>query len=179
MAILENAKFAAAFPSGVSVAFAIGSLFRPGDHFVISNDLYGGTLECFVNLAKDRNIQIDYVDLVKNLSDLKQHLRKDTKLLWFETPTNPTLEVIDIKAVCDLAKSIAKEIVIVVDNTFLTPYFQRPLELGATVSMYSLTKYLNGHSDIVMGAAVTNSADIFAGLRKMQTSEKNYLFFQA
>lgn len=170
---MENAKFGAAFSSGVSVTFAICALFRPGDHFIISNDLYdGGTLDCFVNLAKDRHIQIDYVDLVAGLSDLKQHLRSDTKLLWFETPTHSTKASVDIKAVCEVAKSIAKKIVIVVDNTsFLTSYFQRPLELGATVSMYSLSKYLNGHSDIVMGAAVTNSADIFAGLKKMQGGE--------
>lgn len=170
LAALEGAKYAATFPSGVCVTFAIGQLFKPGSHFVISNDIYGGTMKCFVNMEQRNGFEVDYVDFT-DLKSLKNHLRSDTKLMWFETPTNPTLTLVDIKAVCDLAKSVAQDVVIVLDNTFLSPYFQRPLEMGATVSMYSLTKYVNGHADVVMGAAVTNSEELHKELEFMQEGE--------
>lgn len=168
---MENAKYAATFPSGVSVVFAIGSLFSPGDHFIVSNDLYGGTLKCFANLERRNGMHVDYLDIATDMTALKKHLRSDTKLLWLESPTNPTMTVVDIKACSELAKSISKDIVIVVDNTFLTAYFQKPLDLGATVSMYSLTKYINGHADVIMGAAVTNCPKLIEGLEFMQEGE--------
>lgn len=125
-------------------------------------------MKCFVNLEARNGVKIDYVDLSSGLDSLKEHLRSDTKLLWFETPTNPSLTVIDIKAVTEVARKISKDIVIVVDNTFLTSYFQKPLDLGATVSMYSVTKYINGHADVIMGAAVTNCEKLWEGLNLMQ-----------
>lgn len=168
LAALENAKYAATFPSGLSVVFSIGSLFSPGSHFIVSADLYGGSMKCFVNLSQRNGMDIDYVDMSRDVAALKKHLRSDTKLLWLETPTNPTLNVVDIRAVSTVAKAIAKDIIVVVDNTFLSPYFQKPLELGATVSMSSLTKYVNGHADVIMGAAVTNCAQVYEGLKLMQ-----------
>lgn len=170
LAALENAKFAATFPSGVSVAFAFGHLFPPGSHFIVSKDVYGGILKCFLNMEKRSGFTISYLDMT-NSSQLKAALKEDTKLVWFETPTNPTLTVVDIKGVSELVRSVAKEAVIVVDNTFLTSYFQRPLELGATVSMYSLTKYVNGHADVIMGAAVTNCEKIHREMEFMQDGE--------
>lgn len=168
LAEMEGAKYAACFPSGVSVVFAIGSIFPPGSHFVVSRDLYGGTTKCFVEMAKKRNVSVDYVDMATDLTSLKKTVTSDTKLLWLESPTNPTMNVVDIQAVCAAAKAISKDIVIVVDNTFLTAYFQKPLELGATVSMYSLTKYINGHADVIMGAAVTNCPTLFKEFQVMQ-----------
>lgn len=170
LAALEGAKYAATFPSGVCVTFAIGQLFKPGSHFVISTEIYGGTMKCFVNMEQRNGFDVDYVDFT-DLKSLKSHLKSDTKLMWFETPTNPTLTVVDIKAVCELARSVAKDVIIVVDNTFLSSYFQRPLELGADVSMYSLTKYVNGHADVVMGAAVTNNETFHKDLQFMQECE--------
>lgn len=134
----------------------------------MSTDVYGGTTKCFLGMEKRRGFIIDYVDLSKDLSVLENSLRSDSKLLWMESPTNPLMNVVDIQGVCLLAKSISPEIVIVVDNTFLTPYFQKPLELGATVSTYSLSKFMSGHSDVVMGAAVTNCLKLIEGLKYMQ-----------
>lgn len=134
----------------------------------MSTDLYGGTTKCFVGMEKRRGLIIDYVELSTDLNVLESSLRSDSKLLWLESPTNPLMNVVDIQGVCTLAKSIAPDIVIVVDNTFLTPYFQKPLELGATISTYSLTKFMSGHSDVVMGAAVTNCPKLIEGLKMMQ-----------
>lgn len=168
LAAMEDAKYAAVFPTGLSVVYGLATLFQSGDHFVVSNDLYGGTLKCFMNMEKRRGMQIDYVDMTKDLIELKSVLRSDTKMLWFESPSNPTMSVVDIRAVCEMAKSVAKDVLIVIDNTVLTPYFQKPLELGVTICMYSLTKYTNGHADVVMGAAVTNCPNINEELRIMQ-----------
>ena len=170
LAALEGAKYAATFPSGVNVAYALAGLFYPGDHFVVSSLLYGGTMKCFVNMEERRGFKIDYVDLsVADFNSvLKKSLKMDTKMLFFETPTNPTMTVIDIQSVVETAKQINKDIVIVVDNTFLSPCFQKPLDFGATVTMYSLSKYTNGHADVVMGAAVTNCPKVYEGLTMMQ-----------
>lgn len=170
LAAMEGAKFASTFPTGVSVVFAFGSMLSPGDHIIVSNDLYGGTMKCFVNMKDKKGLNIDYVDMITDTDykELRAALKPNTKLLWLESPTNPTMNVVDIKAVSEVAKSVAKDIVIVVDNTFLTAYFQKPLDLGATVTMYSLTKYINGHADVVMGAAVTNCEKIHMEMQLMQ-----------
>lgn len=154
------------------MAFAVGLLFRPGDHFLVSTDLYGGTMKCFMNMENTRGFLIEYVDLSGDVKAvLEKKMRQDTKLLFFETPTNPMLTMVEIEKTAKIAKKISKDVVIVVDNTFLTPYFQRPLDLGVTITMYSLTKYINGHADVIMGAAVTNSNKLYQELAAMQSSE--------
>ena len=140
-----------AFSSGCSSTFIISQLLNPGDHIVCEKDLYGGSLRIFEKILKPKGISVDAVDL-SSLDNLKKALKKETKLLWIESPTNPLLKVLDIKALCSFAK--ANQIISVVDNTFLSPFFQSPFSLGADVVVHSCTKYIGGHSDVLAGALI-------------------------
>lgn len=168
LAALDNGKFGLTFSSGLGATTAITQLLSTGDHILCGDDVYGGTNRLFNKVIKNQGVEVDMVDLT-NLDNLKTAIKTNTKLLWLESPTNPILKGLDIEAIAKVAHSYPN-IIVVVDNTFLTSYFQRPLELGADIVMYSLTKYMNGHSDVIMGAAVTNNEDIHNKLRFLQNA---------
>jgi cystathionine beta-lyase len=150
-ASIENGNFGLAFGSGLAAIDAIIKLLKPGDEVISTNDLYGGTYRLFTKIFEKFQIKFHFVGM-DNIEQIGQCITPNTKLIWVETPTNPMLNIIDIKAVSALAKT--HEILLAVDNTFATPYLQQPLDLGADIVMHSATKYLGGHSDVVMGALV-------------------------
>ncbi len=154
---LENAESCACFASGVATIDAILKTLNPGDHVIASNDLYGGTYRLFTKVFEPYGIDFSFVDMT-DVNKIESAINSDTKLIWIETPTNPLLRVVDIMEVSGLARS--NNIFTVVDNTFASPYLQRPLDLGADAVMHSTTKYLAGHSDII-GGAVASSDKIF------------------
>ena len=157
LASLENGKHAFAFSSGLAAIDAVIRTLSPGDQVVCSDDVYGGTFRLFDRILKNQNIEFTFADLTDH-SKLEQTLGARTKFIWLETPSNPLLKVVDIQHLCELAKS--RSIRVAVDNTFATPVFQRPLELGADIVMHSVTKYINGHSDVIGGAVVTNDQEL-------------------
>ncbi|MDZ4662831.1 MAG: cystathionine gamma-synthase [Pseudomonadota bacterium] len=154
IASLEGGKFGYAFASGCAATTTILHLLKAGDHVVAGDDMYGGTFRLFDKVLKHNGIEFSYVDLT-DMKNLNNALKKNTKLVWVETPTNPMLKLVDIKKISDIARK--NKSITVVDNTFMSPYFQKPLDLGADVVMHSSTKFINGHSDIVGGVAVTNT----------------------
>ncbi len=158
LADLEGASFATAYGSGMAAIHGICSVLRPGDHVVATKDLYGGTHRIFSELLPRYGIETSYVDLC-DLDVARAAIRPQTKLIWVETPTNPLLRIIDIAAIAAL-KGPGQ--IVAVDNTFATPFWQRPLEFGADIVMHSTTKYLGGHSDVVGGIALTNDAALAA-----------------
>jgi cystathionine beta-lyase/cystathionine gamma-synthase len=159
LADLEGARFASAFGSGMAaVNGAIASFLRAGDHIVATRDIYGGTFRLLSDVLPRFGIETTYVDMA-DLAAVRAAVRPTTKLFWVETPTNPLLTLIDIRAICGLRRPGQ---IVVVDNTFCSPYFQRPLELGADVVMHSTTKYINGHSDVVGGIVITDDPDLAA-----------------
>jgi cystathionine gamma-lyase len=166
LAALDNGKYALAFASGSGAVNATISTLKTGEVIIASDDIYGGTNTLLRKLGQNMGIDVTFVDMT-NLKNLEKAIKPNVKLVWLETPTNPTMKVIDIKGVADLVHSKSKAFV-AVDNTFLTPYFQRPLELGADVVMYSLTKYMNGHSDVMMGSISTNSKELYEEIRFYQ-----------
>lgn len=157
LASLENGTHAFAFSSGLAAIDAVIRTLSPGDQVVCCDDVYGGTHRLFERILKNQNIEFRFADLT-NHSILEQTIGAKTKFIWLETPTNPLLKIVDLKHICNLAKS--KSIRVAVDNTFATPICQRPLDLGADVVMHSVTKYLNGHSDVIGGAVITNDSDL-------------------
>jgi len=168
LAALENGKYCRVFASGLAASMSMANILKSGDHIVCSDDVYGGTQRYFRRVSiPQHGLKVDFVDLT-NLEDLKKALKKETKMVWFESPSNPLLKVVDIAAVAEIVKKFNEDILIVVDNTFMSPYFQKPLNSGADVVVHSITKYINGHSDVVMGAAITNSAAIDEHLFFMQ-----------
>lgn len=168
LASLDNGRFGLTFASGLGATTTVITMLKSGDHIVAGDDLYGGTNRLLRNVALKMGIEIDFVDLT-DLPAVEKAIKPNTKLFWMETPTNPLLKVIDIRAVTDVAHK-QPGIVVVVDNTFLSSYLQRPLDLGADVVMYSLTKYMNGHSDVIMGAMVTNDEQIYEKLKFLQNA---------
>uniref|UniRef100_A0A2M4CUB2 cystathionine gamma-lyase n=1 Tax=Anopheles darlingi TaxID=43151 RepID=A0A2M4CUB2_ANODA len=168
LASLDNGKFGLTFASGLGATTTVITMLKSGDHVVAGDDLYGGTNRLLRNVAMKMGIEIDFIDLT-NLEQVEQAIKPNTKLFWMETPTNPLLKVIDIRAVSEIAHK-RPGIVVVVDNTFLSAYLQRPLDLGADVVMYSLTKYMNGHSDVIMGAMVTSDEQIYERLKFLQNA---------
>ncbi|KAL7017228.1 hypothetical protein ACKWTF_010294 [Chironomus riparius] len=168
LAGLDNAKYALTFSSGLGTQTAILSMLKTGDGIITGDDIYGGTNRLFRNLAANMGIEVQFVDLT-DLKNLEKAIKPNVKLVWMETPTNPCMKVIDIKAVAEVVHAKTKAF-LVVDNTFLSAYFQRPLDLGADVVMYSLTKYMNGHTDVVMGSAATNSEELHEKLRFYQNA---------
>ena len=159
LAGLDNAKHALTFASGLGTQTAIISTLKTGDGIITGDDIYGGTNRLFRNLAVNMGIEVTFVDMT-DLKNLEKAIKPNLKLVWLETPTNPIMKVIDIKAVADIIHSTTKA-KLVVDNTFLSAYFQRPLDLGADIVMYSLTKYMNGHSDGELYANVKKSEVLF------------------
>ncbi len=154
MAALEGAEHGLAFSSGLAATMSVMSLLSPGDHIVAGDDLYGGTYRLFDKVLKEGNkLDFDYVDSTDPAS-VERALRPETKMLWIETPTNPMLTLSDIALLSEVAHE--RGAVVAVDNTFASPYFQRPLELGADIVVHSTTKYMGGHSDVIGGAVMTS-----------------------
>ncbi|KAF7489663.1 Cystathionine gamma-lyase [Sarcoptes scabiei] len=169
IASLENAEHALVFASGLATQTSISFLMEAGDHAIVGEELYGGTNRFFRTCSSRFDISISYADF-RSVYDVINKINHRTKLVWFETPTNPLLRVADIKAICTAIKSIRSEIIIVVDNTFMSPYFQKPLNLGADISVNSITKYMNGHSDVIMGCIATNNTELYQRLKYLQNA---------
>ncbi len=167
LASLEGARFGLAFASGLAAETCILSVLRPGDHIVAGDDLYGGTYRLFERVARPMGIEITYVP-ARDTAAYKKAITKKTKYVWAETPTNPLLTLVDLAAVAEIAHS--KGAHLIVDNTFATPYFQRPLELGADVVIHSTTKYINGHSDVVGGALMTSNPELLEAYKFYQNA---------
>lgn len=167
VAALEKGSWGVAFASGSATTATVTALFSSGDHVVAMNDLYGGTYRYFTKVASRNGIDFTFLDLTDD-SLLEPAIKPNTKMLWIETPTNPLLKVIDIAKLVAIAHK--HKLLVVVDNTFMTPYCQLPLELGADLVVHSVTKYLNGHSDVVMGIAVGRDAELLRQLRFLQNS---------
>jgi cystathionine gamma-lyase len=168
LASLDNAKYGLTFSSGLGATTCVLTMLKPGDHIIAGDDLYGGTNRLIRNLSLPMGIGVDFVDCT-NLESIEKSIKPNTKLMWIESPTNPLLKIIDIKEVSAIAHAHG-DITVVVDNTFLTPYLQRPLELGADIVAYSLTKYMNGHSDVVMGATTMNNEKLYEKLKFYQNA---------
>ncbi|GJM27619.1 MAG: cystathionine beta-lyase [Cyclobacteriaceae bacterium] len=167
LAALENGKFGLAFASGLAATDAILKTLKPGDEVLSTNDLYGGTYRIFTKLFEQYGLKFKFVTMT-DADTLEQHLSDQTRLIWIETPTNPMMHIIDIKAVTDLVKQ--RDIKVAVDNTFATPYLQLPLDLGADLVMHSVTKYIGGHSDVIMGALVLNDQEWAEDLQFIQNA---------
>jgi cystathionine gamma-lyase len=161
IAALENGKYGICFSSGMGATDAVIKLLSPGDEVITSNDLYGGSYRMFKKVYEKFGIKFHFIDLTK-ADDLNAHINKNTKLLWLETPSNPLMRIIDIEACSVIAKK--NNILVAVDNTFASPYLQNPLALGADIVMHSVTKYLSGHSDVIMGALVVNDEKLYQEL---------------
>ncbi len=161
IAALENGKFGICFSSGMGATDAVVKLLNPGDEVITSNDLYGGSYRMFKKVFEKFGIKFHFIDLT-NTENLSACINKNTKLLWLETPSNPLMRIIDIEACSSIAKK--NKILVAVDNTFASPYLQNPLALGADIVMHSVTKYLSGHSDVIMGALVVNDEKLYQDL---------------
>lgn len=167
LAALENGTYGLAFASGLAAIDAVIKMLKPGDEVISVNDLYGGTYRIFKTVFEDYGIKFHFADL-RNADSVDQLINKNTKLIWVETPTNPVLQIVDIAAIAERTKG--KGILLGVDNTFCSPALQNPLELGADIVMHSVTKFIGGHSDVVMGALVTNDEHIAQKLYTLQNS---------
>jgi cystathionine gamma-lyase/cystathionine beta-lyase len=153
IAALENGKHCVCFSSGMGATDAVMKLLRPGDEVITGDDLYGGSYRMFTKIFEPYGIKFHFIDLT-NADNISKYVNEHTKLIWTETPTNPTMKIVDIAACSSIAKK--HTLLLAVDNTFASPYLQNPLALGADIVMHSVTKYLGGHSDVVMGALVMN-----------------------
>ncbi|MFV1981781.1 MAG: cystathionine gamma-synthase [Rhodothermia bacterium] len=162
LAALEGASHGVCFASGVAAIDALIRCLNPGDHIISCNDLYGGTYRLFRQTFERFGYSFSFIDM-RDLAAVRDALTERTRMLWVETPTNPLLRIIDIEAVCEIAQQAGA--LVAVDNTFATPYLQRPLELGAHVVMHSTTKYLGGHSDVIGGAICTSDDNLAESLR--------------
>lgn len=154
IAALESGKHGFAFASGCAATTTLLHMFKQGDHIIAGDDMYGGTFRLFDKVLKNDGMLFSYIDLT-NVSIFENAIQPNTKMVWLETPTNPTLKLVDIQKISEIAHK--KNVLVFVDNTFMSPYFQRPLELGADIVVHSATKYLGGHSDVIGGVAVTSS----------------------
>ncbi|QBQ41961.1 cystathionine gamma-synthase [Sphingobacterium psychroaquaticum] len=161
LAALENGRFGLAFSSGMAATDTVLRVLKPGDEVVTGDDLYGGSYRIFTKVYEPYGITFKFVN-TSDVSAVEEAITEKTKLIWVETPTNPTLKLADIEAIGKVAK--AHKVLYVVDNTFASPYLQNPLDLGADIVMHSATKYLNGHSDVVMGALVLNDEELYKQL---------------
>lgn len=167
IAALENGKHGLCFSSGLGAIDAIVKLFNPGDEIISSNDLYGGSYRIFTKIFAKYGIKFHFVSM-ENPEDIRKYINDNTRFIWIETPTNPMMNIVDIEAVCKIAQE--RNILVGVDNTFATPYLQNPLDLGADLVMHSATKYLGGHSDVVMGAIVVNDDQLAEDLAFIQNA---------
>ncbi|GIR22356.1 MAG: cystathionine beta-lyase [Flavobacteriales bacterium] len=166
-ASLENAKYGVAFSSGLAAIDAIIKLLSPGDEVISTNDLYGGTFRLFTKVFEKYGVKFHFTSL-HNVSDVESLINEKTKVIWAETPTNPMINIFDIEALSIISK--AKNLLLVVDNTFASPYLQNPINLGADIVMHSATKYLAGHSDVVLGALMLNDDEIAEKLYFIQNA---------
>lgn len=167
LAALEDGKHGLAFASGMAAITTTMTLLKEGDHVVVADDVYGGTYRLFRRIMEDYGLSFDFVDFT-DMRNVEKALRPSTRMLWAETPTNPLLRVVDLEALAELGHR--EDILTVVDNTFATPYLQRPLNLGIDMVVHSTTKYLGGHSDIIGGAIVTSREDVHERLRFSQNA---------
>ena len=167
LAALESGKYGACFGSGLAAIDCVIKMLNPGDEVISTNDLYGGSYRIFKTIFEKYGINFHFVDMV-DVQNISNKINDKTKLIWIETPTNPMMNIIDVKSIVEIVKT--KRIKVAVDNTFATPYLQRPLELGADIVMHSVTKYLGGHSDVVMGALVTNDESLAEEMYRIQNS---------
>lgn len=161
LAALENGNYGLAFSSGMAATEAVLKLLKPGDEVITGDDLYGGSYRIFTNVYAHYGIKFHFVD-TSEPEQLKSRINANTRLIWIETPTNPTLKLADIAAIGQIAKDAG--VLLAVDNTFASPYLQNPLDLGADIVMHSVTKYIGGHSDVVMGALVLNDKGLYDNL---------------
>jgi O-succinylhomoserine (thiol)-lyase len=167
IATLEKGKYALAFSSGLSAIQAISNLLKSGDHVIVSHDVYGGTYRLFEQVLAKYGLAFSFVDTTK-IENIEKSIQSNTRLVHIETPTNPLLAITDIEGVANLCKS--KNLILCVDNTFMTPYFQNPLELGADIVVHSATKYLGGHSDLLGGVLIINSDELYEKLKFVQNA---------
>jgi cystathionine gamma-lyase len=167
LAELEGAKHGLCFSSGMGAIDAVAKLLRPGDEVITGDDLYGGTYRMFTKVYAPLGIKFHFVDM-KDANNIKKYINSNTKLIWLETPTNPTMQIIDIEACATIAKQF--NLICAVDNTFASPFLQNPLALGADIVMHSVTKYLGGHSDVIMGALCLNDDNLYQQLAFIHNS---------
>ncbi len=167
LAALENGKEAVCFASGLAAMDAIIKLLSPGDAVLSTNDLYGGSYRMIKRIYEGFGIKSSFIDMSRS-EDIRNHLTDDVKLIWIETPTNPMLSIVDIEAICSLAKE--RNILVCVDNTFSSPVLQNPLDVGADIVLHSATKYINGHSDVVHGCVIVNDATLAERLKFIQNA---------
>jgi len=167
LAALENGKFGICFASGMAAMDAIMKTLKPGNEILSTNDLYGGSYRLITKIYEPFGLKGKFVDM-HNADNIERHINKNTKLIWLETPTNPMLNIVDIKKICRIAKK--KKVMVCVDNTFASPYLQNPLDLGADMVLHSATKYIGGHSDVILGAVVVKTKKLADQLHFIQNS---------
>ena len=167
LAEIEQGNFGFAFSSGLSAIDAVMKLFDPGDEIISTNDLYGGSYRLFEKIFKKLGLKFHFVDM-QNAENIFDLMNEKTKLIWIETPTNPMMNIVDIKSVVKYARE--REILVAVDNTFSSPFLQQPLVLGADIVMHSATKYLSGHSDVILGALIVNDSSLSEQLAFIQNA---------
>jgi cystathionine gamma-lyase/cystathionine beta-lyase len=167
LAELEGAKHALCFSSGMGAIDAVMKLLRPGDEVITGDDLYGGSYRMFTKVFAPFGIKFHFIDM-KDVNVVKKHINANTKMIWLETPTNPTMQIIDIEACAKIAKE--HKLICAVDNTFASPFLQNPLALGADIVMHSATKYLGGHSDVIMGALCVSDGNLYTQLAFIHNS---------
>ena len=167
LASLEEGKYGLTFSSGLAAEHSILTLLRPGDNVIVPEDMYGGTYRLIKEIFEPYSITFTFTDFA-DIEQIKESFLPSTKMVWIETPTNPTLKIFDIGAISELSHK--KNAIVVVDNTFLSPFFQKPLLLGADIVVHSTTKYINGHSDIIGGAVILNSSELFKRIQLVQKS---------
>lgn len=167
LAALENGRYGLCFASGLASADALMKLLKPGEEVICTNDLYGGTYRIFTKVFAAYGIKFHFIGM-EDTQNIVRYINENTRMIWIETPSNPMMNIIDIQATADLVKG--KNIKVVVDNTFSTPYLQNPLDLGADIVTHSLTKYISGHSDVVMGALILNDKDLADQLAFIQNA---------
>jgi cystathionine gamma-lyase len=167
IAALEQAKHCLCFSSGMGAMDAAVKLLRPGDEIISGDDLYGGSYRMFTKVFAHFGIKFHFINMT-DASNIEKYVNEKTKMIWAETPTNPTMQIIDIEACSKIAKK--HNLILAVDNTFASPYLQNPLDLGADIVMHSVTKYLGGHSDVVMGALVLNDDKLYEQLAFIHNS---------
>lgn len=167
LAALENGKHALCFSSGMGATDSVIKLLNPGDEVLCTHDLYGGTYRLFSKVFERFGISFKYIPMT-DAGEVEQYVTPKTRMMWIETPTNPLMTILDIKALAQLGKN--NRMIVVVDNTFASPYLQNPLDLGADIVLHSATKYIGGHSDVVMGALVMNNDKFYDDLKFIQNS---------